>query len=723
MTEAFNDRLYRLLPSIYRQRDDELGQPLRALLDAVSEQVDAVEHDIAQLYDNWFIETCQEWVVPYIGDLIGYRVPPDSGSASTSGDSRALLRSRLLIPRSEIANTIRYRKRKGTMSVLADLAGDVAEWPGRVVEFDRLVAGTLSLKHTGIKQGTTAHVRRTSLMRRVDSPFELTAHTAELRRPQSRRSTGRYNLPSIGLFVWRLQSTPVTTTPAYCVETAGDECYTFSVLGNDCPLFAKPQTRSARGGETHAAGLPVALRRADLGAAHGKTLEHHYGEGRSFALWLPSETPRLIAMSALEVADLQDWAYRPRSGSVAIDPELGRIAFAAGEAPDDGLLVSYHCGQGMPIGGGEYHRALADWSPSVGIDAIQADADAATKAFYSVGTRGDYRSLHEAVKQWVKDKPLFAVIELSADDVYSEPISISMGTNQSLILRAADRTRPVIRILDRQASRPDYLGIQGAKGSRIILDGLLVAGRGVQVRGDVAEVIVRDTTIVPGWGTDAESRRKVGGEPCLRLVKATARVRIERSILGSISVASGSPVDEPLDVTICDSIVDATDADATAIGNPEGHAAHVMLTVLRTTVVGRVCVNALALAGNCIFLGPLDVERQQTGCLRFSYVPPESRTPARYNCQPDGASGGLSGASRAAALLRLRPVFNSLQYGDPAYCQLAAACADEIASGADDRSEMGVFHDLYQPQRRAHLQARLDEYAPAGCDVGIIYAS
>jgi hypothetical protein len=36
---------------------------------------------------------------------------------------------------------------------------------------------------------------------------------------------------------------------------------------------------------------------------------------------------------------------------------------------------------------------------------------------------------------------------------------------------------------------------------------------------------------------------------------------------------------------------------------------------------------------------------------------------------------------------------------------------------------MGVFHDLYQPQRAANLQARLDEFTPAGMDSGIIYAT
>ena len=32
-----------------------------------------MEENLAQLYDDQFIETCADWVVPYIGDLIGYR--------------------------------------------------------------------------------------------------------------------------------------------------------------------------------------------------------------------------------------------------------------------------------------------------------------------------------------------------------------------------------------------------------------------------------------------------------------------------------------------------------------------------------------------------------------------------------------------------------------------------------------------------------------------------
>ena len=67
------DKLYNLLPAIHRIRDVEKGEPLRQLLALITQQVGILEEDLEQLYDNQFIETCAPWVLPYIGDLIGYR--------------------------------------------------------------------------------------------------------------------------------------------------------------------------------------------------------------------------------------------------------------------------------------------------------------------------------------------------------------------------------------------------------------------------------------------------------------------------------------------------------------------------------------------------------------------------------------------------------------------------------------------------------------------------
>ena len=41
------DRLYDLMPAVYREQDADQGFPLRALLRIISGQVDVVEQDIA----------------------------------------------------------------------------------------------------------------------------------------------------------------------------------------------------------------------------------------------------------------------------------------------------------------------------------------------------------------------------------------------------------------------------------------------------------------------------------------------------------------------------------------------------------------------------------------------------------------------------------------------------------------------------------------------------
>ncbi|HEX2644986.1 MAG TPA: hypothetical protein VHU81_18450, partial [Thermoanaerobaculia bacterium] len=192
---------------------------------------------------------------------------------------------------------------------------------------------------------------------------------------------------------------------------------------------------------------------------------------------------------------------------------------------------------------------------------------------------------------------------------------------------------------------------------------------------------------------------------------------------------------DPVPIRISDSLLDATGEQREALGAPGRPVAHARLTILRSTVFGEVQVHAVELAENSLFEGLLRVARRQTGCVRFCSVLPGSRTPRRFHCQPDLAeraeqaetAGIADPAERAAARdrarQRVRPQFESRRYGTPAYGRLALTCAAEIRRGADDESEMGVYHDLYEPQREANLRARLDEYTPAGLDAGLIFAS
>ena len=138
--------------------------------------------------------------------------------------------------------------------------------------------------------------------------------------------------------------------------------------------------------------------------------------------------------------------------------------------------------------------------------------------------------------------------------------------------------------------------------------------------------------------------------------------------------------------------------------------------------------HAIVLGENSIFTGALHVARRQLGCLRFCSVPLGSRTPRRYSCQPDMAIAAPGPLAPALVAARLAPVFMSTAYGTPDYCRLEDRnalpednCALEIRQGADDESELGVFHNLYQPQRRANLEARLREYLPLGWELALAY--
>ncbi|MFB8790736.1 MAG: hypothetical protein U7123_18250 [Potamolinea sp.] len=178
------DQLYELLPAVYRIRDIEKDEQLRALLQVISEQVDVVEDDISQNYENWFIETCQDWVVPYIADLIGYRIVNEAGTTGDITTLQGQLLNKNLIPRREVANTIRYRRRKGSLALLEQLANDITGWPVRAVEFYKLLSITQHMNHLRLTQGRTVDLCQGKVLDYLDTPFDELSHTVDIRQHQ-----------------------------------------------------------------------------------------------------------------------------------------------------------------------------------------------------------------------------------------------------------------------------------------------------------------------------------------------------------------------------------------------------------------------------------------------------------------------------------------------------------------------------------------------------------
>ena len=729
------DRLYKLLPAIYRVRDVDQQYALQALLRVIAEQVNIVQADIAQVYDNWFIETAQDWAVPYIADLIGYQPVLEAGTASDdlTAEGRAL--NRVLIPRREVANTIGYRRRKGTLAVLVQLSGDVAGWPARTVEFFKKLGWNQNINHRHIHRARTVDVRHVEALDLIGGPFDPLAHTVDVRRIDSARTVGRYNIPSVGVFVWRLKSYSVTQMASNCAEDSGPECYTFSVLGQDTQLFTHPVVETDDSFIAEELSVPAPIRRF----AFDKHTADFYGPGNSLAIWAEgwpgADAQSLIPASAIIPSDLSNWQYVPPPLHVAVDPALGRFAFPPGQLPKKSVRVTYHYGFSADMGGGEYKRKLFD----------PVSRKEGEPKFYFVGKDQPFHKISDAITQWGTDAPMDAVIELSDSAVYVEALSFNLGDGQTLQLRAANGKRPVIRMLDWQTDAPDALSVTMKRESRFTLDGIIVTGRPLNISGPErdtpgdpaapicgSEVIVRHCTLVPGWAIDCDCEPTRPAEPSIELFNVRARLRIEHSIVGSIQINEDEVTTDPIPVVICDSILDATDVQREAIGAPGLAVAHAVLRIERTTVFGIVNVHAIELAENSIFMGCVNVARRQLGCMRFCYVPAGCRTPRRYHCQPDlvvqAAMDAYTDPARqaravASEQLRVQPQFTSTRYGSAGYAQLALTCAVEIRRGAEDESEMGAFHDLFQPQREANLAARLEEFTPAGMDTGIIFVT
>ncbi|MEA2198264.1 MAG: hypothetical protein QOJ25_2315, partial [Solirubrobacteraceae bacterium] len=262
------EEVYRLLPSIYRVRDAEEGGVLRELVDVLTDQINVLAASLDQAYDDEFIETCADWVAPYIGDLVGYRtlhgVVPQVAS-----------------PRADVANTIRYRRRKGTVSVLEQLARDVTGWPAHAVEFFELLTATQYMNHVRPSAQATADLRSVARLELTGTfqagAFDDLAHTAEMRSIASRG--GRYNIPNVGIFLWRVQALRLTGSPLVDADGAGLR-YRFDPLGTDKPLFATPRTEADPIALVQPLDVPLPLLRRFTDA----NLAALYGAARSLVL-------------------------------------------------------------------------------------------------------------------------------------------------------------------------------------------------------------------------------------------------------------------------------------------------------------------------------------------------------------------------------------------------------------------------------------------------------
>jgi len=697
--------IWALIPAVYKRRDADAGGVLRALINVLGEQAGLIHDDIAQLYDNWFIETCDDWVVPYIGDLT--RAMPLVPTGEPPSPTEAAQLAQVAPPRLLVANAIRFRRRKGCFSIIEQIARDVARWPAQAVEFGTRLALNQDVRDP-ILRGFTPALRDPRPLSRLDTLDDPLAHGVDVREAAAPRSPGCYGPANIGVFVFTPLIAGVHQGDAFCVDEEGSTCFTFDPLGQDVPLYhpalAKPNGTGLPGPITRE---QFAGRRLDPAHPGWDVNPALYGDKGCTRIWIEAregeEFRPVEETAAIMPADLARWRERPPPGFVAVDPENGRIAFPPRAAPNR-VQVNYAYALPAAIGGGDYPRPSA--------------SEAFDKIYPVTASQAEgHNSLRSAVEQWHRDGAEKALIEFGDSRTYDEDrleIDFS-GTRRRLVIRAAPHARPVVRLSDYEAGAADAWRIRGTAtpddvGSSLLLEGLAIGGRGIAVSDYGGGIEIRHCTLFPGWLPPGERGRRHPDAASLAFENCSGSVAVTASILGPIFARADEHIHDPLPVCLADSIVDAGE-DSAVFLSPNA-VPYLSLTIRRCTLFGEAVTHALPLAENSIFAGRLAVARRETGCARFCALPADSRTPRRTGCVP-----------RAGEDPGLRPAFVSRRFGAVGYAILASSCPDLIARGADDRSEMGVYHDLFRPQRDTNLRAALAEYLPAGASVGITYLS
>ena len=725
MTRITPEALYELLPAVYRIRDAAEGEPLRAFVSVLAREGAVVEENIEQLLDDLFIETCAPWAVPYIGGIIGYEpLYPVNGLIAGS--------------RAEVANTIAYRRRKGTAAVLEQLARDVTGWPASAVEYFQRTACCQHMNVARPEAETTAHLRHPLDLEKLGGAFDKVARAADMRSitqaPGRKSIGGRHNLPNIGIHLWRLlamRQTNVPTTPA----GGGGRQFLFDPLGAPRQLVNRQVAERDIASLAKPVNVPGDITRRMLDDNPALWVRGTDPGGlKAFDIFVGG-TP--LPVDEIEACDLSDdgpnWNHTPFAADpvgsgrpVRVDPVLGRIAFP--EPPGAEIRVSFHTAFPAPIGGGEYNRA----------DSLPPPDGAGTLISFPNSTHATLQAALAAIG------PAGGIVEITENDIYDAPATITAPAGAEIGLRAADGVRAILR-------GTDPIVISGAADGRATLNGLVLDGCPLHIDPDsggvsLSSVDLAHVTLIPGLSFIATGGPDSPGATSLQVTTTGVELTILRSILGPMRMT------DTTNLTLIDSIVDSAaantrdSAEGLAIAglagedDPSG-----ALTILTSTVIGRVHARALPLVSDSILFArpdtpgrvPVRSERRQEGCLRFSWVPDGAIVPRRFRCQPQLAideaiaareteiGGPVPAADkariRARILPRMVPSFTALAASAPAYAQLRRAVPAEIRRGASDEGEMGAYHLLSEPQREANLRIRLAEYLRFGLEAGLIF--
>ncbi len=756
--------LFERLPEIYRTRDAEVTPPnqLRAYLGAIEGPFSALHADIERLYDNLFIDTCEDWVIPYLADLLG--------TSHLSGDPRTL--------RADVADTIALRRRKGTLGAIERLAFNLTGWACRSVELRENLSWTQHLNHQrpdaggappyasphrtrfDIPRGGTAPIRDSAALALLGTPFDRFAYTADCKIAQD--GNRLINLPNLAIFLWRLATYRLPRVLPLCkgVSNLGTlpaglarRALRFDLHPLDIPvqLFNTGRPGFLTGEaltQADAVPGPMLAPRLTTGSIDGHPeayVQVDYYDATSDPLSgfdLADGGLQFFMPQALQALLPADWIWRFRGdnlcawesglrrplqlGEIVIDPAIGRVLIGLQTTAQANQLVSDSSGELTsrlytsftyaavgPVGAHPVSRSVPADPPAADIRRVGAIAGGLTLQ----AALADMDSATAPVIIEIHDS-LVHPLDLAALPGTSADGTRSLRLAQSLTIRAMGEHRPIVLLTQPLSLRPVDAAAATPEYPQVRLQGLYLApaatfaGAALIDRVAVARLELLGCTLAPG-GHSLRDGSRAPMQPALRLLEGygfasaadvdafvpTPDIVIQRSVVGALALDSRYRLD------IQDSVVDAGLGFNDA---PTGLLAIGAATDPSTTwgapldFAGLTCFGAVRVAAvggsGGIFTQRFEVLDNQHGCIKWSAFADTANRKPPNHFCVQGA----------------RIVFADERFNAPGYAQLQRETDRRVRELGPDDDAMGAFGFLLEAHKWTNLHVRLREFTPVG---------
>jgi hypothetical protein len=762
----YTEKLWQLVPEVYRNEDGLATNPgvLRRIVELIGAEAARSRRSIDRLWEDQHIETCDDWAVPYIGDLVGARLV-------SAHDRRAR--------RVDVANAIKFRRRRGTPDLLDSLVRAMSGWDVVLVEGFRRLART---RHrldprpraggffTGTLTGGTADLRNPAGAELSEGPFDEYFHTLDARLLRGR--DGRFGVNKLNFHLFRLRAYEMTEVdPVELTDPDGEgfaRLFTVDPSGRDIPLFidAEPPDPDA------VAALPGQLSRPSCGqpleweithAMRCRLLGHvayritasiieelrqlsnpptgadesalfqlidvRFGSEQAMRRRLqdlgaaiPGNPPdwyrALVALGLLERTGKANLYPAQVEISSAGDPLTPSQVSSANLADRDcqpdpegvlaELLISPEQGRFASIPPGDANfdplveRYHYGFSGDVGAGSYPRDPVPPADAPARVASGGT-----------VPDGGVLQGDGLLIDDNRTYTLSVVAATpvDGNAVLQAGPQRRPYV-LLDGGAAN---LAPQAAD-SVFLIDG---GWYGVNDPGDPPAVgEVADFVIEGAAGLDAEEfdfeRVEIrfatfdpGGLRAdgvrIAPLRLLVRARIRRLVIRRSIMGPIHVFRENDDdpSLVEELLICESIVDARESAGRLAVSSNFGTVIIEgSTIFGDVAADVLR-ASDTIVDGSVRVVNNQAGCFRFSASEP-------------GAGVRLPPRYRDVLAPISESAFNSTRFGDPQYAQLSVVAPAQLTGGAENGSEMGVFSHLLTPIRLTSVRAKVNEYGPVG---------